>query len=511
MIDKKMYQRLKILHLEDMPDDAELVSRGLRKAGVNAAIQLVDNKHDFINALINNRPDIILSDHSLPSFDSHEALRIVKQMEKPVPFILVTATVSEEYAVTILQEGASDYILKDRLQRLPDAIRGAIDKYDMEAGSVAAEETLKASERKYKLLFENNPLPMWMVSIPGMSIIDVNEAAVKLYGYSREAFLKMQLTDLGAPETGAYPFAAAETTQQTPSAAITRHVSKDGAVIFADLVMHDVLLEGNTVRLVSCNDVTERLKAEADLARQQSLQQRLIAQTSIQVQEHERKEIGEELHDNINQVLATAKLYLDLAIAKNKQDSEFLANSRASIVLAIEEIRKLSHILVAPSMGETTLTQAIAQLIFEMQLVTTLELKLRSDQYDEKAAGNDIKLMLYRIVQEQVNNIVKHAGASAATIMLYTGTNHIVMTITDNGKGFDQGQLHEGIGLRNMRNRAAVYDGLVSITSEPAKGCRVEVKIPHSVVKAETKELNSIQPGEGGNMDGKKILQTKIK
>jgi two-component system sensor histidine kinase UhpB len=474
-----MYQRLKILHLEDVPDDAELVEWTLKKAGIDFQNQQVDNKQDFINALKNNRPDIILSDHSLPLFDSHEALKIAKGMDRPVPFILVTATVSEEYAVNIIKEGASDYILKDRLQRLPTAIWGAIDKYNLEAERIQSEETLKASERKYKLLFDNNPLPMWMVSISTMVIIDVNEAAVKHYGYSREEFLNMHSTILQPPEEAEKLVNYMQPEYKgIGKPCIRRHIKKDGGIIQVDIIVHDVLFDGNLVRLVSGNDVTERLKAEADLARQRILQQKIITETSIQVQERERKEIGEELHDNINQVLATAKLYLDLAIAKHSLDSEYLANSRNNIMLAIEEIRKLSHTLVAPSLGNITLTEAIKELIHEIRLVTSLQLNLRAEHYDEAILDKDIKLMFYRIVQEQVNNIVKHSGADAATILLYTGIDYILLSLTDNGAGFDNTQKHEGIGLKNIRNRVGFYDGTVSIFSQPGKGCTLEVKIP---------------------------------
>ena len=167
-----------------------MVARELKKAGIISETILVENKIDFINALKEFVPDIILSDHSLPSFNSHEALKIVKDMGIEVPFILVTATVSEEYAVSIIKDGASDYILKDRLQRLPNAILGAIDKYNMESARKLADESLRLSERKYKLLFESNPLPMWMISRSTMDIIAVNEAAVNHYGYSLEEFLK---------------------------------------------------------------------------------------------------------------------------------------------------------------------------------------------------------------------------------------------------------------------------------------------------------------------------------
>src|SRR6266700_5946759 len=156
-----MSQPLKILHLEDLPADAEMIERQLNKSGIIFEKLLVSNKPSFVQALQHFQPDIILSDHSLPSFDSQEALDLVKNLGITVPFILVTSTVSEEYAVNIMKEGAWDYVLKDRLQRLPNAILSAISKHRLEAEKKKAADELRISERKYKLLFESNPMPMW--------------------------------------------------------------------------------------------------------------------------------------------------------------------------------------------------------------------------------------------------------------------------------------------------------------------------------------------------------------
>jgi len=127
-----MYPLLKILHLEDIPTDAELVERELKKGNIVFEKMVVDTKEDFVNALKEFSPDIIISDHSLPAFNSMEALKIVKNTGIKVPFILVTATVSEEFAVNVMQSGACDYILKDRLQRLPNAVLHAMDMYKLE-------------------------------------------------------------------------------------------------------------------------------------------------------------------------------------------------------------------------------------------------------------------------------------------------------------------------------------------------------------------------------------------
>ncbi|HLP52770.1 MAG TPA: ATP-binding protein [Chitinophagales bacterium] len=127
-----MSDKLKILHLEDFQYDSELVDRELEKAGIDFEKVLVDDQADFVKALTDFCPDIILSDHSLPSFNSLEALKLARRVGNKVPFILVTSTVSEEFAVTVMKEGADDYVLKDRLKRLPGALVNVIEKYRLE-------------------------------------------------------------------------------------------------------------------------------------------------------------------------------------------------------------------------------------------------------------------------------------------------------------------------------------------------------------------------------------------
>lgn len=125
-------KKLKILHLEDLPSDAELVERELKKGNIQFEKLVVDNRKDFEKALKEFSPDIILSDHSLPSFNSIIALKIIKEAKINVPFILITSTISEEFAVDMIKAGANDYILKDRLQRLPQSILSAIEKFNLE-------------------------------------------------------------------------------------------------------------------------------------------------------------------------------------------------------------------------------------------------------------------------------------------------------------------------------------------------------------------------------------------
>lgn len=123
-----MKTKIKILHLEDTPADAELVERELKKGNIHFEKLVVVNKTAFEKALKEFSPDIILSDHTLPSFNSMDAIKIMRQQGINIPFILVTATVSDDYAVEVMKAGADDYILKDRLHRLPQAVLNAMDK-----------------------------------------------------------------------------------------------------------------------------------------------------------------------------------------------------------------------------------------------------------------------------------------------------------------------------------------------------------------------------------------------
>ena len=141
------------MYLEDSADDAEIAGRYLKNAGVDFTVKLVDKEDEYQDALTNYQPDIILADHSLFQFNSYEALKIFKELNLKIPFILVTGTVSEEFAVSILKAGADDYLLKDNLARLPNAIMNALEKRSLEeerqkylAHTVANEAFLKEAE-----------------------------------------------------------------------------------------------------------------------------------------------------------------------------------------------------------------------------------------------------------------------------------------------------------------------------------------------------------------------------
>jgi signal transduction histidine kinase len=159
-----MESYLKILLLEDCVDDVGLIDRQLKKEGILFHYKCVDSKDEFIDGLHSFKPDIILSDHSLPQFNSMEALEISrKQGFRHIPFILVTGTVSEEFAVSILKKGASDYILKSNLVKLPTAILKALDRKNNTVKRIQAE--LRIRNQNQELLKINKELDNFVYDI----------------------------------------------------------------------------------------------------------------------------------------------------------------------------------------------------------------------------------------------------------------------------------------------------------------------------------------------------------
>ncbi len=142
---------------------------------------------------------------------------------------------------------------------------------------------------------------------------------------------------------------------------------------------------GKPCMQVIVNDVTERIRLEKELALQHKLRQQQITEVVLGAQERERFELGQELHDNINQILATSKLYLDVAIEEKEPRIELLAKSRNNISMAIEEIRKLSKDLIVPSLNDLGLTQSIKELIRSIQSVGKMKIRLNISGLDEDA------------------------------------------------------------------------------------------------------------------------------
>ena len=343
-----------------------------------------------------------------------------------------------------------------------------------------AQKTLESKAQNYRFLFEGNPMPMWIISKSTLGVLNVNQAAVEHYGYTLSEFLNLNSKDLRPEEDQDkyLKYVNDEMNLHSNNRGIWRHKKKDGTVIMVDVTADNIIYHDQPARLILANDVTEKLNAEAQLVRHRVMEQELISETTLQVQEKAREELGKELHDNINQILASTKLYLEMARGeKESLVQEAIDKSYENVNLAIMEIRRLSKQLVAPAL-ETSLVDVIRDLSEEIQAITPITTSLIIDNFHEHLVNDNLKLVLYRIIQEQINNILKHAAASEVHITIATEHGIVYLIISDNGIGFDTSKKSKGIGLRNIDNRVKFYDGEVNLTSQPGKGTRLEISVP---------------------------------
>ena len=237
--------------------------------------------------------------------------------------------------------------------------------------------------------------------------------------------------------------------------------------------------EGRPVRMIgAAQNITERKRLEVQLLKKELDKQKLISQATIETQEQERSEIGKELHDNVNQVLTTTKLYLDLSISNADLKDELILKSSQNIIYVINEIRQLSRSLMNPSLGDLGLTESILELIDNVKLTGRLTAQLHVDSTLEKSLSENQKLMVYRIVQEAINNALKHAKAKNVQISVQDQDQWVELFIKDDGIGFNFATVKKGSGLKHIQNRVYLANGTLTVTSAPGEGCLIMINFP---------------------------------
>jgi two-component system, NarL family, sensor histidine kinase UhpB len=473
---------LRLLVVEDNPGDYALLSEYLKMARISQGHTLHAPSITAASELVKkNEFDVALLDLSLPDSSGIDSVITLDRLLPEVPIVVFSGMSDVSTAMEAISLGAQDYLVKGEFDEkiLDKTIHYSIERKKML-------EKLRQSNERYELVNKATLDTIWEWRFDLNSGI-WGDGISHMFGYAD--------TDLHYGDDWMRKYIHPEDRERVNSR-LKLHIEQkmqhwqdeyrfrcaDGSFKFVHdrgfIVFDDT---GSPFRMIGAiTDITEKRKLEKELADQELAQQKLITEVTIQAQEKERNELGRELHDNINQVLATIKMYLSMSLEKAGMRQDLTLQSLENVNYAIEEIRKLSKSLVSPSLGDIGLAEALQELAEEINLANEFHVELVNQINNQERIDSNMELMLYRVAQEQLNNIRKYAKAKQAVITVRTEKDHLYFSVKDDGVGFDPAQKANGIGLKNIRSRVDFYSGTLNIVSSPGKGCLMEITIPFS-------------------------------
>ncbi len=346
-----------------------------------------------------------------------------------------------------------------------------------------AAEKLQQSEQKYKLLFYNNPLPMWMATIPELDIIDVNEAAIKQYGYTKDEFLKLNARDMRPAED--IEHFENEVKKMIPginNIRSWRHKKKNGTIVHVEIYSHEIMYEGKRVWLGLSHDVTEKFLAK-ELLQKSYEDIRQLAFNLQSIREDERTNIAREIHDELGQQLTGLKMDLHWLTRKiNSNDNEVNDKMKESINLinaTITSVRKIATDLRPSILDDLGLQAALEWQGEEFEKRSGTKVDFINNA-GEVAVQPKVATGIFRIYQELLTNIARHANADLVKAVLDIDDNRLFFTINDNGIGFDIETIKnkKTLGLLGIKERTLLLGGTYEFKSKRGEGSITAISIP---------------------------------
>ena len=340
-----------------------------------------------------------------------------------------------------------------------------------------ADEKLVFREKRFKALIQNSADLISLLDKQG-NYLYVSDSAINILGFEPTAFVGkntfsfIHVDDMEYVKNAILKMEVGNFLKLNP----IRFRNNNGEWRWLESTLVNMLNDNELDGIiVNSRDITTRIEAEQQLEEATQRRQKEVTEAMIEGQEKERSEIGRELHDNVNQLLVATKLYIEMGIKTESGNHELLTNAVTYIMFAIEEIRKLSKILITPFIKDIGFTESIKCLAEDIMHVNPIIIKLVVDGFDQEILNEKFKLNIFRIVQEQVNNILKHAHAKYVNILLQQTDEQVCIFIIDDGVGFDTNIRMRGVGISNIYSRSALYKGNVVITSTPGNGCIMHI------------------------------------
>ena len=448
---------LHIVILEDSAVDAELMELELRKGNVSARYSRVESEPQFKDILNAEQVDLVLADYTLPEFDGMCALAVLRSEFPHVPFIFVSGSLGEERAIEAMKSGATDYVLKDRLQRLPSVVVRAVTEATERRERVHAEAALEEQRVLLRAIIDNLPEHIYAVDATSR-LTAINQAMLSKLGYRREQVISKKLSEV---------FTAAHARDMELQDAMVvnsgrplieqEHVieQEDGSVLWSmgsRIPLRDP--QGKVVGVVC----TER-----DISNRKELEQEIL-----EISNREQRSMGSDMHDGLGQELTGLSLMMKgLQVQMEREHSVYLDQVVKMSELTTNTIsttRLMARGLAPVNLERGGLREALRLLMLRCSSMYNMQCTLEDQQANLPDLDEGQATHLYRIAQEATTNAARHSHATAVTIELRTTARRLYLSITDNGIGLKNGLSKgtPGMGLKIMEYRARTIGGSIA-------------------------------------------------
>ncbi len=538
-----MKPALRILHLEDDIRDAELVREMLLSEGMACDIVRVDTQAAFLNALEQRDYELIFADYSLPAFDGISALNLARAKTPDIPFIFITGKMGEERAIETLKHGATDYILKDNLSRLVPSVNRALRESREKTEHKRGQEALEFSHLLLQILNRSTDMtPLLKEVLEGIKkFTDCAALGIRLLddkgkipyeafiGFPEE-FYKLEsplslhsdrcmcinvIKGTAKPAFSFYTpggsFYMNGTTRFLATVSEkdkgeTRNICHQFG--YESVALIPIRVEGSIIGAVHLADPREnliplrkieiledvalplgmaiqRIKVEEQLKESEKKLRHLSSQL-LAAQENERRRVARELHDGLGQSLTAIKYKVESFLQETRQSRmKSKAKPLEAIIPIIQEgvreIHRIQQDLRPSILDDLGILATLSWVCREFEATYPAIHIDRLIEMQESDVPDSLKMVIYRILQEALNNISKHSKAELVHLSLRKIERAIELSIQDNGRGFDvreavfREDTRRGIGLSSMRERAEATGGTFFIESDPGKGTRIQV------------------------------------
>jgi PAS domain S-box-containing protein len=346
-----------------------------------------------------------------------------------------------------------------------------------------ARELLQESEEKYRLIFSKNPMPMWVYESNTFCFLAVNDAALEHYGYTRDEFMKLKVTEIRPPsEVARFLKANTIRAQSIRNAGIWKHMKKNGQQIDVEILAESIQYDGKNAKLVLINDITDKLKADRQLQKSYA-EIRQLARHLQNIREEERKHVAREIHDELGQQLTAAKMNIVWSEKKLPDDEDAVKLKLRQTMILLDEsnnsVRKILNELRTDFISQTSISETLEWQARKFEKLTGITTHTSIEQLNSEL-DETVSTCLYRTLQETLTNITRYAQADRVEIEFKKNKSNLALHVKDDGIGFEPDAINaqQSFGLLGIQERVRNLNGIFELISSPGSGTTILIEIP---------------------------------